>query len=96
MGVKQGRGGDVEVDGGVVILADVEIHLVVGAGVEAEDKVGIGEGERRGGGGGGGVGSRRGGEGAEPAWGVVPFAEIDTEMLAHRLQQRAHPLASLT
>ena len=85
-----------EVDGGVVILADVEIHLVVGAGVEAEDKVGIGDGVRRGGGGGGGVGSRRGGEGAEPAWGVVPFAEIDTEMLAHRLQQRAHPLAALT
>lgn len=69
-GAEQGRRGDVEVEGGAVILAGVEVRVVVGAGVEveAEDEVGVGEGERRGGGGGGGgggVGSRRGGEGAE-------------------------------
>lgn len=90
-GAKQGGGGDVEVDGGAVILAGVEIHIVIGARGQGGGG-GRGqcwEGEQRKGG--GGVGSQQGREGTKPACGVVPFAEIDVAALARRLLRRAHP-----
>lgn len=94
-GAKQGGGGDVEFDGGAVILAGVEIHIVVGARGQGGGG-GRGqcwEGEQREGG--GGVGSKQGREGTKPACGVVPFAKIDVAALARRLLRRAHPPALL-